>query len=61
VLGFLSGASGSRLAVLLDRIDARQAHLVLVGLCRASLISPEVARTAHARVDMRATPDDPAG
>jgi hypothetical protein len=61
VLGFLSGATGPQLAVLLDRIDAREAHLVLVGLCRAGLISPHVTRSAHARIDMRATPGEAAG
>jgi hypothetical protein len=61
VLGFLSGATGPQLAVLLDPIDARQAHLVLVGLCHAGLISAHVARSAHARVDIRATPDATAG
>jgi hypothetical protein len=53
---FLGGATPHRLAVLLERIDAREAHGVVHGLSMAGLIEPNVAQIAHARIDVRPIP-----
>jgi hypothetical protein len=57
VRGFVHGASAGRLAVLLERVGAREAHGVVQGLSRVGLIDAETAETAHARIDLRATPE----
>jgi hypothetical protein len=61
VRGFVRGASAARLAVLLERVRAREAHGVIQGLGRAGLIDAGTAEIAHARVDLRATAEAAAG
>jgi hypothetical protein len=61
VRGFVRGASAARLAVLLEPVGAREAHGVVRGLGRAEMIDAETAQIAHARIDLRATPEPIAG
>jgi hypothetical protein len=61
VRGFVRGASAARLAVLLEPVGAREAHGVVRGLGRAGMIDAETAQIAHARIDLRATPEPIAG
>jgi hypothetical protein len=58
---FLLGASAERLAVLLERVHARDAHGIVEGLARTGLIDAETAQVAHARIDLRAAPDADTG
>lgn len=56
VRAFVRGATAHCLAVLLERIGAREAHGIVHGLNQAGLIEPNVAQIAHARIDLRPTP-----
>ena len=60
-LGAVKGADADRLAVLLEAVGAREAHGIVEGLAAVGLVHAQVARIAHARVDLRDHPEAVAG